>query len=70
VPFYRLDASRDRRSGGTGPNLAMVRECVEACGGSVGCRDGKSSGLEVTITLRTAEPAIPNDVSFMEIAGG
>jgi two-component system sensor histidine kinase CpxA len=69
TPFYRLDASRDRRSGGTGLGLAIVRECVEACGGSVACCNRKPSGLEVTITLRTAQPALVHEVSLMEIAG-
>lgn len=51
TPFYRLDASRDRRSGGTGLGLAIVQTCVEACGGSVECHNRKPHGLEVIITL-------------------
>jgi two-component system sensor histidine kinase CpxA len=54
TPFYRVDASRDRRSGGTGLGLAIVRTSVEACGGSVECRNRKPSGLEVTISLPSA----------------
>jgi two-component system sensor histidine kinase CpxA len=54
LPFYRVDSSRDRRSGGTGLGLAIVRSSVEACRGSVECRNRKPSGLEVTIRLPAA----------------
>ena len=54
TPFYRLESSRDRRSGGTGLGLAIVRSCVEACHGSVECRNRKPSGLEVLVKLRAA----------------
>jgi len=50
-PFYRVDASRDRATGGVGLGLAIVKTCVEACGGSVACRNREPSGLEVTIRL-------------------
>lgn len=52
TPFYRLDASRNRETGGAGLGLAIVRTCVEACGGTVGCRNRVPRGLEVTIRLR------------------
>ena len=54
TPFYRLEASRDRRTGGTGLGLAIVRSCVEACRGAVECRNRQPSGLEVTIRLTAA----------------
>jgi two-component system sensor histidine kinase BaeS len=40
--FYRVEKSRDRAHGGAGIGLAIVRELVEAAGGSVGAesRDG------------------------------
>jgi two-component system sensor histidine kinase CpxA len=50
LPFYRPEVSRDRRSGGTGLGLAIVRSAVEACGGSVACRN-LAPGFEVTIDL-------------------
>jgi two-component system, OmpR family, sensor histidine kinase CpxA len=53
LPFYRPEASRDRRSGGAGLGLAIVRTAVEACGGSVTCRN-LAPGFEVTMTLRAS----------------
>lgn len=54
TPFFRMDESRDRKSGGTGLGLAIVQSCIEACRGSVICRNRKPSGLEVIITLQAA----------------
>jgi len=53
-PFYRVDASRDRATGGVGLGLAIVKTCIEACGGTVACRNRQPSGLEVTLRLRSA----------------
>lgn len=54
TPFYRLDASRDRETGGMGLGLAIVKSCVEACRGGVRCRNRRPSGLEVEIDLEKA----------------
>lgn len=51
-PFYRLDASRDRQTGGVGLGLAIVKTCVEACQGTVVAANRVPHGLQVTITLR------------------
>jgi len=51
-PFYRLDASRDRQTGGVGLGLAIVKTCVEACQGTVVATNRIPHGLQVTITLR------------------
>ncbi len=40
--FYRVDKSRDRASGGAGIGLAIVRQLVEAFGGSVGVESDAS----------------------------
>jgi len=54
TPFYRVDDARDRRTGGAGLGLAIVRTCIEACGGAVDCRNRKPSGFEVLIRMRAA----------------
>jgi signal transduction histidine kinase len=51
APFYRIDDARDRQSGGTGLGLAIVRTYIEACGGTVECRNRRPSGLEVLLQL-------------------
>jgi two-component system sensor histidine kinase CpxA len=51
APFYRPEAARTRETGGAGLGLAIVRTCVEACGGTVSCRNRKPTGLEVAIRL-------------------
>ncbi len=50
-PFYRPDVSRDRRTGGAGLGLSIVKNCVEACGGSVHASNRTPSGLEVILEL-------------------
>jgi two-component system sensor histidine kinase CpxA len=52
--FYRLDASRARETGGVGLGLAIVRTCIESCGGTVSARNREPHGLEVEITLHGA----------------
>lgn len=53
-PFFRLDASRSRDTGGFGLGLAIVKTCVQACNGSVIARNVVPSGLQVEITLNPA----------------
>ena len=55
-PFYRLDVSRDRTTGGAGLGLAIVRTCVESCRGTVSARNRQPAGLEVIIRLPVAAP--------------
>ncbi len=54
TPFYRLENSRNRTSGGVGLGLAIVRNSIEACKGTVRCRNRVPSGLEVEIRLQAA----------------
>jgi hypothetical protein len=35
-------------------DLAIVKTCVEACGGTVSCRNRKPTGLEVILRLQAA----------------
>jgi two-component system sensor histidine kinase CpxA len=54
TPFYRVETSRNRESGGAGLGLAIVKNCVEACKGTVLCRNRVPTGLEVEIRLLAA----------------
>ena len=51
APFYRVEFARSRRTGGTGLGLAIVKSSIEACGGTVCCRNLHPNGLEVEMTL-------------------
>jgi two-component system sensor histidine kinase CpxA len=53
-PFFRVEPSRSRETGGIGLGLAIVRTCVEACQGIVAVRNRQPSGLEVELTLRAS----------------
>ena len=53
-PFYRPGFARQRETGGVGLGLAIVRTCVEACGGTVKCRNRSPKGLEAEIRLPAA----------------
>jgi two-component system, OmpR family, sensor histidine kinase CpxA len=50
-PFFRIEADRDRATGGAGLGLAIVKTCVDACQGRVAARN-LSPGFEVEIRLR------------------
>ncbi len=73
-PFYRVDASRDRTTGGVGLGLAIVKACVESCGGTVSCRNRKPTGFEVALRLtattgdspsgRSQSPELPGRSAF------
>lgn len=55
-PFYRPEDARQRETGGVGLGLAIVRTCIEACGGAVHCHNRSPKGLEVEIKLPMAQP--------------
>ncbi len=50
-PFYRLEASRNRETGGTGLGLPIVRNVLRAHGGDVGLSNRPAGGLRATVTL-------------------
>ncbi len=54
--FYRVDTSRTRETGGVGLGLSIVKNCVEACGGTVTAHNRPGGGLEVTIRLAATMP--------------
>ena len=54
-PFVRLDASRNRESGGAGLGLAIVRNLVEAMGGTVTIGEAPMSGARVAVRIPVFE---------------
>ncbi|MDF3130484.1 HAMP domain-containing sensor histidine kinase [Kiritimatiellaeota bacterium B1221] len=56
-PFYRLDASRNEDTGGTGLGLTIVKTCVESCNGQVAAHNRQPQGLEVEMLLDKADGA-------------
>lgn len=66
-PFFRVDASRTRESGGVGLGLTLVREACEALGGSVRAENAEP-GLEVTATLPLSKRPPPNPNAVTEAA--
>lgn len=53
-PFFRIEASRSRDSGGFGLGLAIVKRCVDACEGALALRNRDGGGFEAEIRLRNA----------------
>ncbi len=50
-PFYRVESSRNRDSGGTGLGLCIARDIAEAHGGSVQLHNVPDGGLEAVLSL-------------------
>ncbi len=50
-PFYRVESSRSRESGGTGLGLTIARNIAEQHGGTIGLCNHPDGGLEVTLML-------------------
>ena len=50
-PFYRVETSRSRESGGTGLGLTIARNIAEQHGGSISMANHPQGGLEVTLVL-------------------
>lgn len=51
APFFRLESSRNRDTGGIGLGLATVRAIVLDHGGSIVLRNRKEGGLRVVVAL-------------------
>jgi two-component system sensor histidine kinase CpxA len=54
APFYRIDPSRTRKSGGAGLGLAIARSAIEASGGTISGHNRQPRGFEVRMTLPAA----------------
>lgn len=50
-PFYRLESSRSRETGGTGLGLSVALDCAQAHGGRLRLRNGDRGGLEAGLCL-------------------
>ncbi|MDR3437757.1 ATP-binding protein [Telmatospirillum sp.] len=51
APFYRVESSRNRATGGTGLGLAVARSAIRAHGGDIVLVNRPEGGLKVTVTL-------------------
>ncbi len=50
-PFYRLEQSRSRETGGTGLGLTIARNIAQVHGGDISLRNRPERGLEAVLTL-------------------
>jgi signal transduction histidine kinase len=50
-PFYRLEASRNPSTGGSGLGLSIARDLAQSMGGDVTLRNRAGGGLEAIVTL-------------------
>ena len=51
LPFYRVEGSRARKTGGSGLGLSIVKTVVDAHDGHIALRNMPGRGLEVIISL-------------------
>jgi len=51
APFFRLESSRSKETGGTGIGLAVARSIVRQHGGDIELRNNEGGGLVATVTL-------------------
>jgi len=57
TPFYRIEGSRNRATGGTGLGLAVARTIVRRHGGDITLHDRDGGGLLVKVSLPKTEEA-------------
>jgi signal transduction histidine kinase len=56
-PFFRIEASRNRDTGGAGLGLSIARDIAQAHGGSIVLKNLPTGGLEAVLTLPRAASA-------------
>lgn len=54
-PFVRLEASRNKETGGIGLGLAIARSIIKGHGGAIQAQNKQEGGLKVTISLPVAQ---------------
>ena len=59
APFYRIENSRSRSTGGTGLGLTVARSIIHAHGGDIVLSDRPEGGLRVKVRLPTPETTAP-----------
>jgi signal transduction histidine kinase len=70
-PFYRVEGSRSRETGGTGLGLTIARSVAEAHGGSLVLRNRAEGGLEAVLILpRSAGPQVVSERQFTRQPSG
>ncbi|MFH2008608.1 MAG: ATP-binding protein [bacterium] len=62
-PFFRVDASRNRESGGAGLGLAIVKRIVEAHGGTVSIDPAAADGARFVTSWPTSDPGARPDTN-------
>jgi signal transduction histidine kinase len=60
-PFFRVDASRSKSTGGYGLGLSICKRVMEAHGGSIAVERPTGRGTSFVLTLPKLEPAIPHN---------
>ncbi len=60
APFYRLESSRNRETGGTGLGLTVARTIIRGHGGDVTLHAAPSGGLRVRVSLPATQQSSVN----------
>ena len=55
-PFFRVESSRSRASGGSGLGLYIARDLLRRQGGEISLSNRPLGGLQVVVTLPAAMP--------------
>ena len=58
LPYERLDRDQSSERTGSGLGLAVVRQIVTACGGTVSIEDGAGKGTRVVVVLSEAKERV------------